>query len=119
MKSDERGAVELQDHLPRGRRRASWPGLSRRTTRCASPDIGLSRSARRVSRGVVALAICAVIGGYHYVMGVTTGAAVGVLTALVAITVVGGLATSTFLTLLVVPVGYSIVRRGRKPRKKA
>jgi Cu/Ag efflux pump CusA len=31
---------------------------------------------------------------------------------------VGGLATSTFLTLLVVPVGYSLVKKGRKHRKK-
>jgi HAE1 family hydrophobic/amphiphilic exporter-1 len=35
-----------------------------------------------------------------------------------AITVVGGLATSTFLTLLVVPVGYSLIRSGLRRRKK-
>jgi HAE1 family hydrophobic/amphiphilic exporter-1 len=48
-----------------------------------------------------------------------SGGGNGLISSSLAITVVGGLATSTFLTLLVVPVGYSIVRRGRKPRKKA
>ncbi|MEJ7872141.1 MAG: efflux RND transporter permease subunit, partial [Rubrobacteraceae bacterium] len=37
-----------------------------------------------------------------------------------ALTVIGGLATSTFLTLLVVPVGYSLLEgfRGRRKKKK-
>ncbi|CAA9442176.1 MAG: RND multidrug efflux transporter; Acriflavin resistance protein [uncultured Rubrobacteraceae bacterium] len=35
-----------------------------------------------------------------------------------ALTVIGGLATSTFLTLLVVPVGYSLLKDGRRRRKK-
>jgi HAE1 family hydrophobic/amphiphilic exporter-1 len=35
-----------------------------------------------------------------------------------ALTVIGGLATSTFLTLLVVPVGYSLLEDGRGRRKK-
>jgi HAE1 family hydrophobic/amphiphilic exporter-1 len=48
-----------------------------------------------------------------------SGGGNGLISSSLAITVVGGLATSTFLTLLVVPVGYSIVRRGRKHRKKA
>ena len=34
-----------------------------------------------------------------------------------AIPVIGGLITSTFLTLLVVPVGYSLLRGGRKKRR--
>ena len=34
-----------------------------------------------------------------------------------AILVIGGLVTSTFLTLLVVPVGYSLLRGGRKKRR--
>jgi HAE1 family hydrophobic/amphiphilic exporter-1 len=48
-----------------------------------------------------------------------SGGGNGLISSSLAITVVGGLATSTFLTLLVVPVGYSIVRQGRKHRKKA
>ncbi len=35
-----------------------------------------------------------------------------------ALTVIGGLTTSTFLTLLVVPVGYSLLKDGRRHRKK-
>ena len=35
-----------------------------------------------------------------------------------ALTVIGGLATSTFLTLLVVPVGYSLLEGFRARRKK-
>ena len=35
-----------------------------------------------------------------------------------ALTVIGGLTTSTFLTLLVVPVGYSLLKGGRRHRKK-
>lgn len=35
-----------------------------------------------------------------------------------AITVIGGLITSTFLTLLVVPVGYSLLVGGRRKKKK-
>ena len=35
-----------------------------------------------------------------------------------AIPVIGGLVTSTFLTLLVVPVGYSLLKGGRSRRKK-
>jgi hydrophobic/amphiphilic exporter-1 (mainly G- bacteria), HAE1 family len=47
-----------------------------------------------------------------------SGGGNGLISSSLAITVVGGLATSTFLTLLVVPVGYSIIRRGRKHKKK-
>jgi Cu/Ag efflux pump CusA len=32
--------------------------------------------------------------------------------------VIGGLVTSTFLTLLVVPVGYSLLKGGRRRKKK-
>jgi hydrophobic/amphiphilic exporter-1 (mainly G- bacteria), HAE1 family len=35
-----------------------------------------------------------------------------------ALTVIGGLATSTFLTLLVVPVGYALLEGGPARRKK-
>jgi hydrophobic/amphiphilic exporter-1 (mainly G- bacteria), HAE1 family len=35
-----------------------------------------------------------------------------------ALTVIGGLATSTFLTLLVVPGGYSLLEGGHARRKK-
>jgi HAE1 family hydrophobic/amphiphilic exporter-1 len=47
-----------------------------------------------------------------------SGGGNGLISSSLAITVVGGLATSTFLTLLVVPVGYSLVKKGRKHRKK-
>ena len=36
-----------------------------------------------------------------------------------AIPVIGGLVTSTFLTLLVVPVGYSLLKGGRRRKKKS
>jgi hydrophobic/amphiphilic exporter-1 (mainly G- bacteria), HAE1 family len=47
-----------------------------------------------------------------------SGGGNGLISSSLAITVVGGLATSTFLTLLVVPVGYSLITRGRKHGKK-
>jgi HAE1 family hydrophobic/amphiphilic exporter-1 len=47
-----------------------------------------------------------------------SGGGNGLISSSLAITVVGGLATSTFLTLLVVPVGYSLIRKGRKHTKK-
>ncbi|CAN5787822.1 N/A [soil metagenome] len=43
-----------------------------------------------------------------------SGGGNGLISSSLAITVVGGLATSTFLTLLVVPVGYSLLGSGRK-----
>jgi hydrophobic/amphiphilic exporter-1 (mainly G- bacteria), HAE1 family len=42
----------------------------------------------------------------------------GLISSSLAITVIGGLATSTFLTLLVVPVGYSVLESARNRRKK-
>ena len=42
----------------------------------------------------------------------------GLISASLAITVIGGLATSTFLTLLVVPVGYSVLQSARSRRKQ-
>jgi HAE1 family hydrophobic/amphiphilic exporter-1 len=47
-----------------------------------------------------------------------SGGGNGLISSSLAITVVGGLATSTFLTLLVVPVGYSLARKGRRKHKK-
>jgi HAE1 family hydrophobic/amphiphilic exporter-1 len=41
-----------------------------------------------------------------------SGGGNGLISSSLAITVVGGLATSTFLTLLVVPVGYSLLKSG-------
>ncbi len=45
-----------------------------------------------------------------------SGGGNGLISSSLAITVVGGLATSTFLTLLVVPVGYSVLGRGRRKK---
>ncbi len=42
----------------------------------------------------------------------------GLISSSLAITVVGGLATSTFLTLLVVPVGYSLPKSGLRRKRK-
>ncbi len=42
----------------------------------------------------------------------------GLISSSLAITVIGGLATSTFLTLLVVPVGYSLLESARGRRRK-
>jgi multidrug efflux pump subunit AcrB len=47
-----------------------------------------------------------------------SGGGNGLISSSLAITVVGGLATSTFLTLLVVPVGYSLLQSGRRRKKK-
>jgi hydrophobic/amphiphilic exporter-1 (mainly G- bacteria), HAE1 family len=48
-----------------------------------------------------------------------SGGGNGLISSSLAITVVGGLATSTFLTLLVVPVGYSILKSGRRRKGKS
>jgi HAE1 family hydrophobic/amphiphilic exporter-1 len=48
-----------------------------------------------------------------------SGGGNGLISSSLAITVVGGLATSTFLTLLVVPVGYSLLKGGRRRKGKA
>jgi HAE1 family hydrophobic/amphiphilic exporter-1 len=48
-----------------------------------------------------------------------SGGGNGLISSSLAITVVGGLATSTFLTLLVVPVGYSLLKSGRRRKGKA
>jgi hydrophobic/amphiphilic exporter-1 (mainly G- bacteria), HAE1 family len=48
-----------------------------------------------------------------------SGGGNGLISSSLAITVVGGLATSTFLTLLVVPVGYSLLKSGRRRKRKA
>ncbi len=47
-----------------------------------------------------------------------SGGGNGLISSSLAITVVGGLATSTFLTLLVVPVGYSLLKSGRRRKGK-
>ncbi|HEY0128063.1 MAG TPA: hypothetical protein VGB40_02745, partial [Rubrobacteraceae bacterium] len=47
-----------------------------------------------------------------------SGGGNGLISSSLAITVVGGLATSTFLTLLVVPVGYSLLKGGLRRKKK-
>jgi HAE1 family hydrophobic/amphiphilic exporter-1 len=48
-----------------------------------------------------------------------SGGGNGLISSSLAITVVGGLATSTFLTLLVVPVGYSLLKSGQRRKRKA
>src|SRR5215217_1271509 len=48
-----------------------------------------------------------------------SGGGNGLISSSLAITVVGGLATSTFLTLLVVPVGYSLLKSSRRRKEKA
>src|SRR5215204_6584019 len=47
-----------------------------------------------------------------------SGGGNGLISSSLAITVVGGLATSTLLTLLVVPVGYSLLKGGRRRKAK-
>jgi HAE1 family hydrophobic/amphiphilic exporter-1 len=47
-----------------------------------------------------------------------SGGGNGLISSSLAITVVGGLATSTLLTLLVVPVGFSLIGRGRVAQKE-
>jgi HAE1 family hydrophobic/amphiphilic exporter-1 len=47
-----------------------------------------------------------------------SGGGNGLISSSLAITVVGGLTTSTFLTLLVVPVGYSLLKSGRRWKRK-
>jgi HAE1 family hydrophobic/amphiphilic exporter-1 len=45
------------------------------------------------------------------------GGGSGLVSSSLAIPVIGGLVTSTFLTLLVVPVGYSLLRERRRRKR--
>jgi len=80
-------------------------------------DEAILEAGRARLRPILMTAFATIFALMPLALGLSGGGS-GLISSSLAITVVGGLATSTFLTLLVVPVGYSIVRHGRKHRKK-
>ena len=82
-----------------------------------TPDEAILEAGRARLRPILMTAFATIFALMPLALGLSGGGN-GLISSSLAITVVGGLATSTFLTLLVVPVGYSLVRRGRKQGKK-
>ena len=66
-------------------------------------------------RPILMTALATIVALVPLAFGVGDGGS-ALISSSLAIPVVGGLVTSTFLTLLVVPVGYSLLR-GRRKRK--
>ena len=85
--------------------------------RYETADEAILAAGRARLRPILMTAFATVFALLPLALGLAGGGS-GLISSSLGITVVGGLATSTFLTLLVVPVGYSIIRRGRKHRKK-
>jgi hydrophobic/amphiphilic exporter-1 (mainly G- bacteria), HAE1 family len=82
-----------------------------------TPDEAILEAGRARLRPILMTAFATIFALMPLALGLSGGGN-GLISSSLAITVVGGLATSTFLTLLVVPVGYSLIRRGRKQGMK-
>jgi len=80
-------------------------------------DEAILAAGRARLRPILMTAFATVFALLPLALGLAGGGS-GLISSSLGITVVGGLATSTFLTLLVVPVGYSLMRGGLRRRKK-
>ncbi len=69
-------------------------------------------------RPILMTALATIFALSPLALGLSGGGSGGLVSSSLAITVIGGLTTSTFLTLLVVPVGYSLLRSGLRRKKK-
>ncbi|MDQ4131024.1 MAG: efflux RND transporter permease subunit, partial [Actinomycetota bacterium] len=83
-----------------------------------TPDEAIIAAGRARLRPILMTAFATIFALLPLALGLA-GSESGLISSSLAITVIGGLATSTFLTLLVVPVGYSLLASGRGRRKKA
>jgi HAE1 family hydrophobic/amphiphilic exporter-1 len=82
-----------------------------------TPDEAIIAAGRARLRPILMTAFATIFALLPLALGLAGGGS-GLISSSLAITVIGGLATSTFLTLLVVPVGYSLLASGRRRRKK-
>jgi HAE1 family hydrophobic/amphiphilic exporter-1 len=85
--------------------------------RYGTADEAVLAAGRARLRPILMTAFATVFALMPLALGLSGGGN-GLISSSLAITVVGGLATSTFLTLLVVPVGYSLLKSGRRRKKK-
>src|SRR5829696_1537871 len=86
--------------------------------RYETSDEAILAAARARLRPILMTAFATIFALMPLALGLSGGGN-GLISSSLAITVVGGLATSTFLTLLVVPVGYSLLESGRGRKGKA
>ena len=82
-----------------------------------TPDEAILQAGRARLRPILMTAFATIFALMPLALGLSDGGN-GLISSSLAITVVGGLATSTFLTLLVVPVGFSLLKSGRRRGKK-
>ena len=85
--------------------------------RYETPDEAVLAAGQARLRPILMTAFATVFALLPLALGLSGGGN-GLISSSLAITVVGGLATSTFLTLLVVPVGYSLLKGGLRRKKK-
>ncbi|MGH3144276.1 MAG: efflux RND transporter permease subunit [Rubrobacter sp.] len=85
--------------------------------RYETPDEAVLAAGQARLRPILMTAFATVFALLPLALGLAGGGN-GLISSSLAITVVGGLATSTFLTLLVVPVGYSLLKSGLRRKKK-
>ncbi len=85
--------------------------------RYETPDEAVLAAGRARLRPIMMTAFATIFALLPLALGLAGGGN-GLISSSLAITVVGGLATSTFLTLLVVPVGYSLLKSGLRRKKK-
>ncbi|HET7478026.1 MAG TPA: efflux RND transporter permease subunit [Rubrobacteraceae bacterium] len=82
-----------------------------------TPDEAILAAGQARLRPILMTAFATVFALMPLALGLSGGGN-GLISSSLAITVVGGLATSTFLTLLVVPVGFSFLKSGLRRKKK-
>ncbi len=85
--------------------------------RYETPDEAVLAAGQARLRPILMTAFATVFALLPLALGLSGGGN-GLISSSLAITVVGGLATSTFLTLLVVPVGYSLLKSGLRRKRK-
>jgi hydrophobic/amphiphilic exporter-1 (mainly G- bacteria), HAE1 family len=80
----------------------------------------LMRAGRVRLRPIVMTAVATIVALVPVAVGLSTSGGGGLISQSLAVVVEGGLVSSTFLTLIVIPVVYSLLkRRGRKPPEQA
>ncbi len=82
-----------------------------------TPDEAVLAAGQARLRPILMTAFATVFALLPLALGLSGGGN-GLISSSLAITVVGGLATSTFLTLLVVPAGYSLLESGLRRKRK-
>ncbi len=85
--------------------------------RYETPDEAVLATGQARLRPILMTAFATVFALLPLALGLSGGGN-GLISSSLAITVVGGLATSTFLTLLVVPAGYSLLESGLRRKRK-